>query len=183
MEAMSSSETSVHTRTTQRHISESGILHSHRRENLKSYIVKCYRPPSRKMLGYLWSIANNYCHSQRELNLPKHHSKSPRYLAAYLPTYILARPTLIQSYRPATHVVDAAYLNNVSIDYENIVTCWFMTIDGFWIDDQIYWSVWYTAWLHFTVTSSLPLLGGGFQRQTFPFLWVPEPSLTSATSF
>jgi hypothetical protein len=39
MVAMRSSETSVHTRYTQLHISEVGILHSHRRENLKSYII------------------------------------------------------------------------------------------------------------------------------------------------
>jgi hypothetical protein len=32
-------ETSVHTRSTRRHIPEDGILHSHRRENLKSYIL------------------------------------------------------------------------------------------------------------------------------------------------
>jgi hypothetical protein len=34
-----SSETSVHTRSTRRHIPEDGILHSHRHENLKSYIL------------------------------------------------------------------------------------------------------------------------------------------------
>jgi hypothetical protein len=33
-----STETSLHTRSTRRHIPEYGILHSHRRENLKSYI-------------------------------------------------------------------------------------------------------------------------------------------------
>jgi hypothetical protein len=38
MKAMHSSETSVHTRTTRHHIKENGILHSNRRENLKSYI-------------------------------------------------------------------------------------------------------------------------------------------------
>jgi hypothetical protein len=39
LEAISSSETSVLTRATQRHIPGDGILHSHRRENFKSYIA------------------------------------------------------------------------------------------------------------------------------------------------
>jgi hypothetical protein len=39
MEAIISSEVSVLTRTTRRHISEDDILHSHRRENLKCYIA------------------------------------------------------------------------------------------------------------------------------------------------
>jgi hypothetical protein len=34
-----------------------------------------------------------------------------------------------------------------------------------------------------TVTSSLSLLGSGFQRRPLPFLWVTELSPTSATSF
>jgi hypothetical protein len=37
MEALSSSETTVLTRATRRNISDDAILHSHRRENLKSY--------------------------------------------------------------------------------------------------------------------------------------------------
>jgi hypothetical protein len=39
-EAISSSESSVLSRATRRNISEEAILHSHRRENLKSYMVQ-----------------------------------------------------------------------------------------------------------------------------------------------
>jgi hypothetical protein len=39
MEVIRSSETSVLSRVTQRNILEDGILHSQRRENLKSYIA------------------------------------------------------------------------------------------------------------------------------------------------
>jgi hypothetical protein len=40
MEAIRSSETSVQSTTsTRRHTPEDGILHSHRRENLKSYVL------------------------------------------------------------------------------------------------------------------------------------------------
>jgi hypothetical protein len=44
-EGLRSSETSIHTRATRHNISEDAILHSHRRENLKSYkgVFMCLR--------------------------------------------------------------------------------------------------------------------------------------------
>jgi hypothetical protein len=46
MEAICSSQTSLYTISTRRHIPENGILHSRLRENLKSYIVSlCLRLP------------------------------------------------------------------------------------------------------------------------------------------
>jgi hypothetical protein len=41
MEAIRFSETSVLTRATRRHIAEDGLLHSHRREHLNSYVGNC----------------------------------------------------------------------------------------------------------------------------------------------
>jgi hypothetical protein len=49
MEAIRSSETSVHTSSTRPHIPEDGILHSHRCENLKCYRSERYFLEGRKI--------------------------------------------------------------------------------------------------------------------------------------
>jgi hypothetical protein len=70
-----------------------------------------------------------------------------------------------------------------------------LTIHWFRFDGRIKRTLWYRAWLHFIVhyymhehtrvhvNVSLPLLGSCLQQWTFSFLWVPELSLASATSF
>jgi hypothetical protein len=61
-----SSETSVLTRATRRHISEEGILHSHRRENLKSYSAA----PSSLILFTL--IREAICSSEKSVFTLRH---------------------------------------------------------------------------------------------------------------
>jgi hypothetical protein len=58
MEAIRSSETSVLTRDTRCHIPEDGILHSHRREHLKSYIA---------LTGWDLYLRRNVSHVRYEL--------------------------------------------------------------------------------------------------------------------
>jgi hypothetical protein len=63
-------------------------------------------------------------------------------------------------------------------------------IDEVWIGNRIYWRT-HDYTLQITVTHtpvstvlfSLSLFGGNFQWRTFPFLWFPERSPASATSF
>jgi hypothetical protein len=56
-EAPGSSETSVLTRATRRNNPEETILHSHRRENLKSYIVR----PVHYTTGYEDRLMRVFC--------------------------------------------------------------------------------------------------------------------------
>jgi hypothetical protein len=76
MEDTRSSETSVLTSATRRHIPEDDILHSHRRENLKSYIAltgwvlqrRLNVFPERYELGF-YIPEDDILHSHRRENL------------------------------------------------------------------------------------------------------------------
>jgi hypothetical protein len=67
---------------------------------------------------------------------------------------------------------------------------WSVTIDGFWIGDRIYWTLWYSAWLHFTIhnytyshvfTSCLSVAASNGGRS--PSSGFPNCPRASATSF
>jgi hypothetical protein len=71
MEAIRSSETLVLTRATRRNIAEHGILHSHCRENLRSYkaltrssLYRRYVSPVRYELGF-YILEDDILHSHR----------------------------------------------------------------------------------------------------------------------
>jgi hypothetical protein len=69
-----------------------------------------------------------------------------------------------------------------------------VTIGAYWIADRIYWTLWYSSWLHFTVhsytlvstiTSSLPLLGSasnGGRSPSSGFPNCPRPQLPASHS-
>jgi hypothetical protein len=64
-----------------------------------------------------------------------------------------------------------------------------VTVDGLWVDGRMYWTFWYSAWIRFSfhcytpVSTVTAVICSGFQRQTFPFLWVHTGSVASATSY
>jgi hypothetical protein len=63
MEAIRSSETSVNARSTQRHIPEDNILHSHRCESLKSYIVFLYGEATHRHIRRLETLQTSHAGS------------------------------------------------------------------------------------------------------------------------
>jgi hypothetical protein len=79
-ESLSSSETSVLTRATRRNIPEDTILHSHRRENLKSYIM------IQLFVVFPSHFPDN---SQKPLHVSKHFSSETNLYRKYVFKYVV----------------------------------------------------------------------------------------------
>jgi hypothetical protein len=82
--------------------------------------------------------------------------------------------------------VDIGEVASDDLRYRHVVTT-----DGVWIGNRIYWALKHHVTTHYkhyhTRTNVLShgftaVRGSGFQRRTFPSLWVPELSLASATA-
>jgi hypothetical protein len=74
------------------------------------------------------------------------------------------------------------------LQFSNIITI-LVTTDAFWINARIYlfdtageYTLQYTV-THIQSRLHQSVLGNGFKRRAFPFLWVPELFSSSATSF
>jgi hypothetical protein len=124
--------------------------------------------------------------------------QTDRYLITFLSSYINSiyhseRNSAQITFNTSVSRAQKTHRFPLTVANLNTVTIW-VTIDGVWFGNRIYWIPWYSSWLNFTdlcythtlvytVTSSLPLLGIGFQWRMFPFLWVPYLSPALATSF
>jgi hypothetical protein len=89
MQAIRSSETSAQTRSTRRHIPEDGILHIHRRENLKSYIISSL---------VIFNITKCKC-SNKSINQSISQSRQTRGILEYLIMRASKQRTVYTGYR------------------------------------------------------------------------------------
>jgi hypothetical protein len=95
----------------------------------------------------------------------------------FLPQF-LGLKKLIRRHRKTPQHIESTYIFTILVNYRRVLDWWPSLLDTLIQRATII----YSALLHtckYSVTSSLPLLGNGFQRRIFPFLRVPEHMKTS----